>query len=85
MEWQPIETAPEDGTVVLLWGGMPDTSSDETDWFQGFGNGRSWRRPRPVSAWWDGYGWAYCSYDGGHYGSYEGATHWMLLPAPPSA
>jgi len=34
-EWQPIETAPKDGTSVILW-------VDGGGWYIGFWDGRSW-------------------------------------------
>ena len=72
MEWQPIETAPKDGTLVDLW--VIDTSDGsgrrETDAY--FANGKWWstrdtNAGEPVE---------------------QGritATHWMPLPAPPPA
>ena len=69
--WQPIETAPKDGTYVLLWEAgelMPGIFS-----YVDFGDAAP-----------EGYhsGW----YDN-QTGRYEAthATHWMPLPAAPSA
>ena len=84
MEWKPIESAPRDGTHILLFGGVPDHESDEYDtmrkvWWEGL--------ERPVSGYWKEWlgieGWRYCSYDSGYYGVYLNPTHWMPLPAPP--
>ena len=81
-EWQPIETAPKDGTYILLAGGEPDPI---------FSDG--WDAPM-VSARWDtldsGYnpsdtGWRFCSFDSGIYGSYSNPTHWRPLPDLPQA
>lgn len=81
MHWQPIETAPKDGTWVLLNGGYCD--GDEG------GNNR-----RPVVAQWTNYlngrtapdygRWQFAWYDGGYYGAYESPTHWMPLFALPA-
>jgi hypothetical protein len=80
MEWQTIDTAPRDGTAILLWGGVPDNRSEE--YYTGFDP------IRPVSGWWDVD--AEYNYPAigacGHYGCLSGSpTHWMLLPAPPRA
>lgn len=66
--WRPIETAPRDGTRVLVW--RPRESDDHVahagvdhwrDDNAGGGSG-SWYRSR----------------------RYQQPTHWMPLPAPPS-
>jgi hypothetical protein len=71
--WQPIETAPRDGTWVLLTGGECFGEDDGE---------------RTVVAQWDEYGggtWHFAWYDDGYYGAYYGPTHWMPLPAPPES
>ena len=76
LEWQPIETAPKDGTKFLGFGGSPDHYHDEYDD----------TRSDMAVMWWDDYaggGWRFCSYDGKTYGEWDDPTHWMLLPAVP--
>jgi hypothetical protein len=75
--WQPIETAPKDGTVIDVW--VNDNRSSTP-------TGRRYTGVR-----WD-YGWRWFDpyYDGR--GSYVGidngvnvlVTHWMPLPTPPT-
>lgn len=79
MNWQPIETAPKDGTWILVTGGTPD---DEC--------GPELMRPA-VCQWSDQlcggphrWRWMHCWFDGGYYGEYDGATHWQPLPEPPA-
>ena len=74
MKWQPIETAPMDGTQIDLW------SYDKA-------HGRWARRPNcsweRMSSWNnedDIYGWLGLHY---LYSDYQEPTHWMLLPEPP--
>ena len=71
--WQPIETAPKDGTWVLLSGGR--TTEIESLY---------WKVPldRPVTAFWEeGMGrWAFCYWDGMWRETYEHPTHWCPLP-----
>lgn len=75
--WQPIETAPKDGTPILLTGGNVDYGERYDE--EAF-------RPPCVVGWWDRYGWRFCSYDSGCYGDYSGPTHWQsLLPSPKPA
>lgn len=76
--WQPIETAPKDGTWVLLCGGScegdeSDTERIVTGQYTNYLNGRTteWH-------------WQFAWYDGGYYGVYESPTHWMPLPAAPT-
>jgi hypothetical protein len=79
MEWQPIETAPKDGTWVLLAGG--DCYNDGGDPTERIVtaqctnelNGRTMDDTR----------WQFAWYDGGYYGEYLDPTHWMPLPEPP--
>ena len=75
---RPIDTAPRDGTWILLFGG---TTRDEyaTDdesarpvvgqWATML-NGMALRQGR----------WQFAWYDGGYYGEYERPTHWMPIP-----
>lgn len=74
--WQPIETAPKDGTWVLLsgcdilygWDG-DSTPGAVVGQYTELLNGRH-IRPR----------WQFAWYDSGYYGEYEHPTHWMPLP-----
>ena len=80
MSWQPIETAPRDGTWVMLTGG----SCIEYRW-----DGDN--EPTCVAGQWTAYlngrevqgHWQFAWYDGGYYGRYDNPTHWMPLPEPP--
>ena len=70
--WQPIETAPKDGTPVLIW--MKYGSQAVTaEW-----RGGRWR------AVWDGWSVIESESDfGTECREVEVPTHWMQLPAPP--
>jgi hypothetical protein len=84
-DWRPIETAPRDGTWVLLTGGECE-SNEESD-----------NRGRVVTAQWtteyrsnagdrliaDFGRWEFAYYDSGVYGEYENPTFWQPLPIPP--
>ncbi|WGR59952.1 DUF551 domain-containing protein [Paracoccus ferrooxidans] len=66
-DWQPIETAPRDGTKIDLWTGYNERIADSM-WL----NGRGW-------VFWgtDGFespGWEKV---------FPAPTHWMPLPQPP--
>lgn len=76
ISWKPIETAPKDGTWILIYGGC---IGDELD-------------NRIVTAYWDDdessvYDpcWRSFSEDAGVYGAFHDTepTHWMPLPHPP--
>jgi Lar family restriction alleviation protein len=83
--WQPIETAPKDGTWVLLAGGECESNEESNN------------KERVVTAQWttefrssvrsplgNEFGrWQFAWYDDGFYGEYENPTHWQHLPSPP--
>ena len=78
MTWQPIETAPRDGTWILLMGGeivygwhSPSVPPMVVGQYTTHLNGQE-VEPH----------WQFAWYDGGYYGEYENPTHWMPLPAP---
>lgn len=82
-EWQPIETAPKDGSLLLCWvdavrhfehddGSLDTADVSEVDFCQ-------WRTDSTAP-------------DGGYHmnmmgtiGDEQSVTHWMPLPAPPAA
>lgn len=71
-EWQPIDTAPMDGTPILLFAQEP---------LIGF-----WAKsPRPYKfeGWTSGWETVGGQYDAGFI-PISAPTHWMPLPAPPS-
>lgn len=73
--WQPIETAPKDGTPILLAGGQDDEyhprCSERDKAFM----------TAPVRAMWDGDSWLIGIADAGCRGiSRENPTSWMPLP-----
>lgn len=74
MDWQPIETAPKDGTIMLLY---PLNTSDKRS-NNGIGMGY-WYRPHPDAKSQKGMWITHFSV-----GSRR-ITHWMPLPAPPGA
>lgn len=70
-EWQPIETAPKDGSAILIW--QPDRSK-----YWGLGNFDDlryaigyWRVADKIGSW------------GNRNSAVVNPTHWMPLPAPP--
>jgi hypothetical protein len=72
--WQPIETAPKDGTWVLLGGGVwGDDWADDA--------------PRVMSARYEkNVGWLVCAAEAGYsLFPYVAPTHWQPLPAGPAA
>ena len=69
MQWQPIETAPKDGTRILAY--WPDTYGNNSavqveTWWGPWGKASTWQ---------SAFEWA----DGACV-----PTHWMPLPPPPS-
>lgn len=72
LEWQPIETAPKDGTFILITGGRVDVY----EWYNG-------KEPESVMATWTLDGWHFASWDGAFRSEYLRPTHWMPQPCPP--
>lgn len=69
MGWRTIDSAPRDGTWVLLRGGEPDELPDQ---------------PYPcVAAWWSAEfeAWTFGWFDSNWRQSYNSPTEWMPIPA----
>ena len=75
--WQPIETAPKDGTWILVYGAGTDDEDEARNvavaQYTNYLNGRTteWH-------------WQFAWYDGGYYGMFNAPTHWMPLPEAPN-
>lgn len=79
-EWLDIETAPRDGTWILLIGGR----TDEDFYSDQYANESN----RPVTARWFNEGqpdedWGVSFWDGDWRTYYKNPTHWQPLPEPP--
>ena len=68
-EWQPIETAPKDGTPVRLYGVRSGASTR-----------LGLRSYEPAH--WTGHSWRMLDRPGSFIGNTVHPTHWMPLPAP---
>lgn len=68
-EWQPIETAPKDGTEVLLWLGEPWNRAEKMHWYEPW---ETWLEVDPADPNEERYGT----------GSLV-PTYWAPLPEPP--
>lgn len=85
MKWEPIETAPKDGTIVDLWNGVSCQRLVNVAWLKGRDRDH---RCAPGGVWHhhEEEGWDYV-------GSTEGCgclvesqfSHWMPLPDAPKA
>jgi hypothetical protein len=81
MEWQPIETAPKDGTRVILWRGFISFGEWPEMIIAQWDDG-AWRWPDPRENPSTHGEWAdYDLMDG--YEDADSPTHWMPLPDPP--
>lgn len=70
MDWKPIETAPKDGTHMLLSDGERVSYGG---WLSDIDQGAEYEGQIGMAGWW--------SVDLGHNG--DRPTHFMHLPAPP--
>ena len=80
-EWQPIETAPKDGSAVLLcW--ATDADGKAVNWFEDLSTADVFVQ---VASWWGDEGWVvYCDMVQEPRLHFV-PTHWMPLPLPPGA
>lgn len=69
-EWQPIETAPKDGSAVILYDDR--FAHSPSSYLMA-----SWHAPLKV--------WAARPNSKGRFTLWHDATHWQPLPAPPTA
>jgi hypothetical protein len=67
-EWQPIASAPKDGTRIDIWAHWPEHD----------------RRERTTDAYWNGRCWQLGQYNEMQFVHRPAATHWRPLPAPPA-
>ena len=74
MEWQPIETAPKDGTAILVF---PPSLSGVQASIAKWDKDEYARRPKPYWKRLDAHGRAFISRE-------KPPTHWMPTPPPPS-
>jgi hypothetical protein len=72
-EWQPIETAPKDGTVIDLWAGQrrPGCFYERID------------DPLTGEVYGEGWSQQYVENTSNSFRVFEDPTHWMPLPEPP--
>lgn len=81
MEWQPIETAPQDGTRVILWRGFTSLGVWKEmvvgEWHSG-----AWVWPSEGDNPSTHGEWTEDDLDFG-YVDHKSFTHWMPLPEPP--
>jgi hypothetical protein len=76
-EWQPIETAPKDGTRILLGGGWYD---DEAGGPVRVSMVARWAQLNRGT-----HGWLIAEREGGYNNvTYDDPTHWMPVPDPPN-
>jgi len=70
--WQPIETAPKDGSSFLVYGQPQDTGLVR------------FRNDSVYSAYWNRLDEAFCLEGGSWLGPFIVPTHWMPLPVQPT-
>lgn len=70
--WQPIETAPKDGSEMLIWLGAPWSRVEKACWYEPWSNWQAGAFPIDPAR------------DDFHGIGRSVPTHWMPLPAPPT-
>lgn len=77
--WRPIETAPRDGTTVLLWGIWAGEINGLSNWPTiDIGEWRGGKSDFLGDDWWQ-------LVTGDAYAAWMRPTHWRPLPPPPEA
>lgn len=71
-EWKPIESAPKDGTHVLLFGRPSDQE------------GLRFKSKARLTGYWDNIDEAWCATTSTWEGPFIDATKWQPLPPPPT-
>jgi len=71
MEWNPIETAPKDGTNILVYGKPTDIEGCE------------FRTAGVHAAYWDAIDRSFCLKGATWLGPFIAPSHWQHLPEPP--
>lgn len=82
--WQPIDTAPKDGTKILIWDGKGQFAAWWDPTFEddaAKNEACDWEKSHYIGAWTDG-----CVLSFGYEETYSyEPTHWMPLPPPPTS
>lgn len=78
--WQPIETAPKDGTVIDLWVDDPQWGATRECDMRWIKHTRYYRNGRTE----DVEGWGWPGLDEPDFLSDGKPTHWMPVPEPPA-
>lgn len=79
-QWQSIETAPLDGTWVIITGGEPGSGWDHVQAENTPPMVIAQFLPNDHPHYAPGH-WQFAWYDGGYYGEWDDPTHWQPLPA----
>ena len=76
-DWQPIDTAPKDGSVLVF--GLPSDLIINNDKLLSFSS------PVITTAYWDDIDDSFVLTGGTWLGPFIEPTHWMPLPTPPES
>ena len=77
--WQPIDTAPKDGTAILVAGGL------DCEHMYARNAAQSLLSKSPCRVMWDGHQWMIAICEAGYNNPcVDSPTHWMPLPEPPN-